>query len=155
MATILERWGTISWAQALEPAARIAEEGFVVTEHMALRWPQKAKYPEACSWWDYVHATPEAQRIYLKPNGSTYGMGERLRNPDYANTLRHLGQHGPEDFYTGELAQRMMADLSANGSYVDHRRHGRLQITGGDSRHWHLSWVRHRQHNSAQMVDRR
>lgn len=118
MATILERWGTISWAQALEPAAQIAEEGFVVTEHMALRWPQKAKYPEACSWWDYVHATPEAQRIYLKPNGSTYGMGERLRNPDYANTLRHLGKHGPEDFYTGELAERMMADLSAHGSYV-------------------------------------
>lgn len=118
MATILERWGTISWAQALEPAAQIAEEGFVVTERLAVRWPQKSRYPEACSLLDYINANPEAQRIYLKANGATYEMGERLRNPDYAATLRHLGKHGPADFYTGELAERMIADLSANGSYV-------------------------------------
>lgn len=118
MATILERWGTISWAQALEPAAQIADEGFVVTERLAVRWLQKSKYPEACSLLDYINVNPEAQRIYLKPNGATYEMGERLRNPDYAATLRHLGKHGPADFYTGELAERMIADLSANGSYV-------------------------------------
>jgi gamma-glutamyltranspeptidase / glutathione hydrolase len=118
MATILERWGTISWAQALAPAAQIAEEGFVVTERMAVRWLQKARYSEACCLLDYIQANPEAQRIYLKADGSTYEMGERLRNPEYANTLRHLGRYGPEDFYTGELAARMMTDLSANGSFV-------------------------------------
>jgi gamma-glutamyltranspeptidase/glutathione hydrolase len=67
---------------------------------------------------DYIDANAEARRIYLKADGSTYEMGERLRNPDYAKTLRHLGKHGPEDFYTGELAERMLADLSANGSFV-------------------------------------
>ncbi|MFZ4664400.1 MAG: gamma-glutamyltransferase [Caldilineaceae bacterium] len=118
MATMLERWGTISWAQALEPAARIAEEGFVVTERLAVRWLQKSKYPEAASLRDYIDANAEARRIYLKADGSTYEMGERLRNPDYAKTLRHLGKHGPEDFYTGELAERMLADLTANGGYV-------------------------------------
>lgn len=118
MSTILERWGTISWAQALEPAARIAEEGFIVTERLAVRWPQKARYAEACSLLDYINSNPEAQRIYLKADGSTYEMGERLRNPDYAHTLHHLGKHGPEDFYTGELAERMLADLAANGSFV-------------------------------------
>ncbi|MBX3013157.1 MAG: gamma-glutamyltransferase family protein [Caldilineaceae bacterium] len=118
MATILERWGTISWAQALAPAARIAEEGFIVTDRLATRWPQKTRYPEACSLLDYIQSNPEARRIYLKPDGATYEMGERLYNPDYGQTLRHLGKYGPEDFYTGELAERMLADLSANGSFV-------------------------------------
>lgn len=118
MATILERWGTISWAQALEPAVRMAEEGFMVTERLAVRWLQRSRYPQASSLRDYIDSNAEARRIYLKADGSTYEMGEILRNPDYANTLRHLGTYGPEDFYRGELAERMLTDLTANGSFV-------------------------------------
>ena len=118
MATILERWGTISWAEAIAPAAQIAEEGFVVTDRMASRWLRKARYPEACELIDYIRLNPEASRIYLKGDGSPYDLGELLRNPDYARTLRHLGEKGPQDFYTGELGARMCADLAANGAYV-------------------------------------
>ncbi len=118
MATMLERWGTISWAEALAPAARIAEEGFVVGDRMATRWQRKAKYPESTELLDYIRLNPEASRVYLKADGEPYGLGETLRNPDYANTLRHLGSSGSEDFYTGDLAARMSADLAANGSYV-------------------------------------
>ncbi|MCB0110917.1 MAG: gamma-glutamyltransferase family protein [Caldilineaceae bacterium] len=118
MATMLERWGTISWAEALAPAARIAEDGFVVTDRMATRWQRKAKYPEATELLDYIRLNPEASRIYLKEDGSPYALGDILRNPDYANTLRHLGEYGAEDFYTGELAARMSADWAANDSFV-------------------------------------
>ncbi|MDQ3249267.1 MAG: gamma-glutamyltransferase, partial [Chloroflexota bacterium] len=118
MATMLERWGTISWAQAIEPAARLAEEGFIVSERLANGWLRKRPYPEACSLMDYIEANAEARRIYLKPNGEPYALGERLRNPDYARTLRHLGEHGADDFYHGELAQQMSQDLAANGSFV-------------------------------------
>ncbi len=118
LAAILERWGTISWAQAIEPAARIAEEGLVVDDHLAAGWKGKAKYPEACTLLDYVKGNAEASRIYLKADGSPYEAGEILRNPDYARTLRHLAAHGAEDFYTGELARRISDDLAANGSYV-------------------------------------
>jgi gamma-glutamyltranspeptidase/glutathione hydrolase len=118
MATMLERWGTISWADALEPAARIAEAGFTVGDRLSTGWLRKAPYPEACSLLDYIEANAEAQRIYLKANGAPYGLGEMLRNPQYARTLRHLGKRGADDFYHGELAQRMSGDLAANGSYV-------------------------------------
>jgi gamma-glutamyltranspeptidase len=118
MATILERWGTISWADALAPAAQIAEEGFVVGERMGTRWLMRARFPEACELIDYIKLNPEASRIYLKADGSPYRVGERLRNPDYARTLRHLGERGPDDFYHGELARTMMADLAAHGAYV-------------------------------------
>jgi gamma-glutamyltranspeptidase / glutathione hydrolase len=118
LATMLRRWGTISWAQALEPAARIADEGFMVDSVLAAGWQGGAAYPEACSLLDYVRGNAEASRIYLKPDGRPYAAGETLRNPDYARTLRHLAQHGPEDFYGGELAARMSRDLAAHGSFV-------------------------------------
>ncbi len=118
MATMLERWGTISWAQALEPAAHIAEAGFTVGERLATGWLRKAAYPEACSLMDYIEANAEAQRIYLKANGAPYALGETLRNPDYARTLRQLGERGADNFYHGELAQRMSSDLAANHAYV-------------------------------------
>ncbi len=118
IAAMLERWGTIDLAAAVAPAARIAEEGFTVLDRLGTRWLRKAKYPEATEMIDYIRMNPEASRIYLQDDGSPYGLGDTLRNPDYANTLRHLGTHGAEDFYTGELGARISSDLAANGSFV-------------------------------------
>lgn len=118
LAAILSRWGTISWAEAIAPAARIAEDGFMVRAQLAKRWQEKRAYPDACSFLDYIERNPEASRIYLREDGSPYEMGDHLRNTDYAQTLRHLGEQGAEDFYTGELASRMIDDLNANGAFV-------------------------------------
>ncbi|MCC6458551.1 MAG: gamma-glutamyltransferase family protein [Caldilineaceae bacterium] len=118
MAAILERYGTISWADAIAPAIRVATEGWVVSEFRANTWKRKAAYPEATSLRDYITMHAEASRIYLKPDGDTYDKGEIICNPDYAATLQHLAAHGPEDFYTGDLAARMASDLAANGSNV-------------------------------------
>ena len=118
LATMLERWGTISWAQAIAPAARIAEEGFMVSAHLAAGWQGRAAYPEAASLLERVHSTAEAQRVYLHSDGRPYAAGETLRNPDYAHTLRQLAERGADDMYHGELARRMARDLAANGGYV-------------------------------------
>lgn len=118
LATILERWGTLSWAEAIAPAVRVAEEGFMVGAHLAARWQYERLYQEECTLLDSILANPEASRIYLQAGGSPYHAGQLLRNPDYAQTLRHLAEHGPEDFYTGELARRISQDLAANHSFV-------------------------------------
>lgn len=118
LATILQRWGTISWQEAIEPAAAIAEDGFVVDAHLAAGWKGKAAYPEACSLLERIMSNAEARRIYLHADGTPYEAGEVLRNPDYARTLRRLAEAGAEDFYWGQLAHRISEDLGANGSYV-------------------------------------
>jgi len=118
MSAILERWGTISWAEAMAPAIRIAEEGWVVSEHQANGWKRKATYPEDLSALDLIRLNPEARRIYLKDNGEPYDKGEQLRNPDYAASLRRLAERGPADFYTGQMAAAIAADLETNGGYV-------------------------------------
>ncbi len=118
MATILDRWGTISWEEAIAPAAQIAEEGYMVLDRLAARWRYEKLYQEESTLLDYITANPEASRIYLKENGQPYNAGETLRNPDYAQTLHRLAKNGAEDFYQGDLAQRMSADLAANDSFV-------------------------------------
>ena len=118
LSTILERWGTISLAEAVEPAARLAEAGFAVDNRVAAYWLSPAAYPEQTSMLDYVRANPEASKIYLKADGNPYYAGEIIRNPDYARTLRHIGRHGPDDFYTGQLGRKIAADLEAGGAFV-------------------------------------
>lgn len=112
------RWGSLGWADLIEPAAQVAEEGFTVLQTLANQWKRRAAYPEASSALDYVRSNPEARRIYLKADGTPHDMGDALRNPDYAASLRHLARHGYQDFYHGEMAERMARDLAANGSFV-------------------------------------
>jgi gamma-glutamyltranspeptidase/glutathione hydrolase len=118
IAALLERWGTIPWKQALEPAARIADEGFEVGAMLAGLWKMPARHPEDTSAIGAIRSNPEASRIYLKADGSSYEAGERLRNPDYARTLERLAEAGAEDFYQGDLAEQIAADLAANNAFV-------------------------------------
>ena len=121
LSTILERWGTISWSEAIAPAAAIADEGYMVTERLAARWRHERLYQEESTLLDYIVENPEASRIYLKDGGGPYASGEQLRNPDYSRTLLHLADHGPDDFYQGQLAGQMSADLASNNSFVTAR----------------------------------
>jgi gamma-glutamyltranspeptidase/glutathione hydrolase len=134
LAAIVERFGTCSWQDVLEPAACLAEEGFVVQETLARGWRTKSPYPEGSAAIDHVRGNAEASRIYLK-DGQPYDTGDVLRNPDYARTLRHLGAHGPEDFYRGQLADSLVADLEANGSFVT-----AADLAGYELRDEHTVW---------------
>ncbi len=116
--TIHERWCTWKWADLIAPAIRIAEEGFMVGAHLAGRWKDKPQYYEDSSLFQKLSVTPAAGKIYLKPDGAAYDEGEVLRNPDYARTLRRLATAGADDFYKGELAAQISADLAAHGSWV-------------------------------------
>ncbi len=115
---ILRRWGTISLEEAVAPAAEIADRGFTVDNRSAAYWLAPAPRPEMTSLIDFVRANPEASKIYLKADGGPYMTGDLIRNPDYAATLRHLGRHGADDFFHGELAARMARDLAANDAWV-------------------------------------
>lgn len=118
MALLQERYGSLAWADVIAPAIEVAENGYIVSEQQASRWRRPRSYPDACSLLDYITLNAEASRIYLREDGAPYDMGQRLRNPDYATTLRHLATHGPEDFYHGELAATMLGDLAANDAFV-------------------------------------
>ena len=116
--TIHSRWCSRPWPELLQPAIELAEEGWQVSATMATRWRDKPHYYETTSLQEKLAATPEASRIYLKADGSTYEAGDRLRNPDYGRTLERLAREGPQDFYLGEMARDMASDLEAHQSWI-------------------------------------
>ena len=61
---------------------------------------------------------PAAAKIYLKPDGSLHQVGDVLRNPDMGRTYRRIAEHGITDFYEGEIARTIDADMRAHGGHI-------------------------------------
>lgn len=118
LAEIVRRYCTRPWSDLLQPAVRIADEGWPISAGKAASWKEPADYPEDSTLLEKLHTTAESRRVWLKPDGSTYEAGERFQHPDYARTLRRLAEHGPEDFYSGGLAREIAADLQKNGAWI-------------------------------------
>lgn len=127
---LLTRYGTWSWEQVLEPAIGIALEGFVVSAELASGWKKPPTYRERPSLLQRLQISPEAHRIFLKPNGAPYEAGEVLRNPDLSRTLERLARHGPEEFYQGAIASAIVTEL---GTHEGH-------ITRGDLENYRVRW---------------
>jgi len=91
----LRRWGTLTLAQALRPAQRLAEEGFLVDRTFRLQTQENAeRFAE-------IRTT---RRLFLT-NGHAPRVGSRFTNPDLARTYRLLGERGVDWLYNGGLAQ--------------------------------------------------
>jgi gamma-glutamyltranspeptidase/glutathione hydrolase len=89
----------------LQPAIRCAEEGFVVTPRIAFDWARDG---------DQLLQSSGGRVIYL-PDDRAPVAGQRLRLPALARTLGRIARHGPDAFYQGELAERMVAYLRSEG----------------------------------------
>ena len=110
---MLERWGTISLAHAVGPAARFAEEGFPVDNRVAAYWQSPSPYPGMPHLLDNRRKPTPSCPPLLTSDGRPSRTGDVIRNRDYAATLRHIGASAADDFYAGSLAGRIAADLAA------------------------------------------
>src|SRR5262249_3814987 len=62
--------------------------------------------------------TPDGRRLYLGPEGNPKKVGDRIRNPELAESLRTVPRGGAETFYTRTLAERIAADRRAHGGLI-------------------------------------
>ena len=112
----LTRYGTLDWGSVIAPAARLAREGYVVPRELAEEW--RTRYspgrPDAMTRFS---VTPDAAAIYTR-DGAPLDNGDVLTNPDYAASLERIADAGPDDYYTGDIADRLLADWEANGGHV-------------------------------------
>jgi gamma-glutamyltranspeptidase/glutathione hydrolase len=100
--------GKLTWAQLLEPARRLAADGFPTTNALArdLRASD-----------DLLGRFAESKRVFLR-DGHYYVAGETFRQPDLAQTLKRMQQKGAAEFYTGRTAELIAAEMSANGGLI-------------------------------------
>lgn len=111
------RWGSQPWDRLVEPAARLAEEGFTLTPPLTDRWRRPGTPGFAFPLWRLTH-TPAAARLFTRDGATPLQMGERLIQRDYAHSLRRLADEGPQDFYSGGLGRQLGQAIMGHGGYV-------------------------------------
>lgn len=103
------KYGRAKWKDCLEPARRLAANGFPASQRMELilklQVPVMKKYPESA-------------RIFLHGAETPLRQEEVLKQPDLAATIKRMQAKGWREFYTGETARRLVADLQANGGLI-------------------------------------
>ena len=114
---LLERYGTMSLAEVLAPAIRIAEEGYPVTPIIAGQWRGQE---------NRLARDEGAKATFLYDGERGPQAGEWFRNPGLANSFRMLAEQGPGVFYGGELGRTVvdgLAELGGSLTLDDLREH--------------------------------
>jgi len=101
----LRRYGTRTLADVIAEAIRIAEEGFLVGDTFSRI--NKDEYEKLL-----LNAGEES--VYLN-QGFPYEPGDRFRNPELADFFRLLAEKGPEEFYRGDTAGKIVAAVREKG----------------------------------------
>jgi gamma-glutamyltranspeptidase/glutathione hydrolase len=113
----LKAYGTRALGDVLEAPIRHARDGVMVRPHMAMYWgqvPTESRAPHN----DFLSAIPATAKIYTRDGGRAYKVGEILKNPDMSRTLARIAARGSDDFFTGEIAAEIAADMHAHGAML-------------------------------------
>jgi gamma-glutamyltranspeptidase/glutathione hydrolase len=108
-AAALARFGTRSLGDALGPAIAYAEEGFPVSELVARDWGLAVAFG---------FLQNDAARSCFSLGGGPR-VGQVVRFPDLARTLRRIAEGGRDELYRGEIAARLVAFSRAAGGLLD------------------------------------
>ncbi|MEK3917541.1 gamma-glutamyltransferase [Paenibacillus sp. FSL H7-0331] len=113
--------GRLSWSQLLEPAIQYAEQGVPVSRDLE-RW--------ICKDQELLLAQVTLARTFM-PQGLPMKMGDKLRQPELAATLRAVSLEGRDAFYKGTLMHRMVEAMNKDGG----------GLTESDFQAHHSNWV--------------
>ncbi|PYS85572.1 MAG: gamma-glutamyltransferase [Acidobacteria bacterium] len=110
MALALRKYGSgkLTWAQLIEPARRLAAEGFALPYSTARGMKGNA---------DELGLYPESKKVYLN-GGRFWNEGDVWRQPELAATFARLQRFGAREFYEGQTARLIAADMRAHGGLI-------------------------------------
>jgi gamma-glutamyltranspeptidase/glutathione hydrolase len=98
----LEKYGSMSLKQVLEPAIRLAAQGIIVTQPLIASLNKNRK--TLLRW-------PESAKIFFKEKGVPFAPGDRLRQKDLAWSLLKIASKGPDAFYRGDIAKKLITEM--------------------------------------------
>ncbi|MDX1346651.1 MAG: gamma-glutamyltransferase [Thiomicrorhabdus chilensis] len=103
-----QSFGSLPWRTLMQPAIDLAEQGFEVSEHLqnTAQWFQ--------SWIADKSPTPLNFTHYF----GKLMAGKVFKQPELGKTLRRIAELGPQDFYQGETARKLVAEMQANEGLI-------------------------------------
>lgn len=106
---IHKKHGKLPWRDTLQPAIRLAREGFPVYPHLldAMREEERE-----------LKRDKAATKIFFKKDGSLFSVGDIFKQPDLALTLEAIAQKGADAFYEGRIALAMVESVKARGGIL-------------------------------------
>src|SRR5882724_13276746 len=104
----LKTYGTMKLADVMTPAIRLAENGFAVSEKLEREFREEKKVLERF---------PMSRRIFLN-DGKMLKVGDTLKQPELATTLKRIAKSGAQEFYGGETSRLIVADMAKSGGLI-------------------------------------
>lgn len=104
----LEKYGTMSLKDLIQPAIDLAENGFKLSYELAQSF--NSNYDEFVNY-------PSSKKIFTK-NDEKWSEGDLFVQKDLAKTLKLIQQKGRNGFYEGETAQLIVNQVKANGGFI-------------------------------------
>ena len=99
-----QRHGSLPWSELLEPAIELARDGFKVSKHLAGRRElSESKYEGKTNFQEFF---------------SGLRAGALFRQPELANTLQRIAERGVDEFYKGETAKFIVAEMERGGGLI-------------------------------------
>jgi gamma-glutamyltranspeptidase/glutathione hydrolase len=114
----LAEFGTMELADIMRPAIDHARQGWMVRPYVHYYWTLDQSASGMLNPADYLRFSRTGREVYCTPDGAPKRPGQVVRNPDMARSLERIAQHGPDIFYSGEMAEEIVADFRAHGGLL-------------------------------------
>jgi gamma-glutamyltranspeptidase/glutathione hydrolase len=105
-----QKFGQLPWKRLVQPAIDLARNGIVVTQDLSnlLKGRQERMCRDAATCG-----------YFYKDGGVPYEFGERLVQSDLADSLQLIADEGPDAFYKGAIAAKIVAEMESGGGLID------------------------------------
>jgi gamma-glutamyltranspeptidase/glutathione hydrolase len=103
-----KRYGSRPWKKVIEPAIKVAEEGFEAIEEYVKGVKENEKY---------FRLFPYSAQLML-PDGKIPVVGQKIVFKDLAGTLRKIAEHGPNVYYKGEIRDTIVDFIQKNSGIL-------------------------------------
>ncbi|ABK90045.1 gamma-glutamyltransferase [Francisella tularensis subsp. novicida] len=104
-----QKYGKLKLSQVIEPAIKLAEDGIPVSYDL---------HQSLVTAKPWLQKSPDAMKIFYKKDGSAYEVGEILKQPELANSLKLIAKQGKKAFYEGEIAHKIADSMAKNGGLI-------------------------------------
>jgi gamma-glutamyltranspeptidase/glutathione hydrolase len=116
MALAHKRFGKLSWNDVVQPAVKLAYDGFVMSASLASSLNSEVRGRDGTG--GPMKPFPASVAAYGKPGGAAWAAGDRIVQTDLGKSLSAIANDGPDAFYTGWIADRIAEDMARNGGLI-------------------------------------